>query len=111
MGDRFEMVPITVAHKGRWDFIYVVTYVLNWEWLHSDKRVLNVDYLSKKFSIASKVGIKTITLTTYFKKNCNYDLSLEPREHYVFHTIEDAKKAISYLNDCMVAKKLVEGGC
>ncbi len=109
MEGRFEIVPITVVQKNRLNFIYIITYVTSYQWNYNEKRVLDIDMLSKKYSISSKVGMKTLSLTAYLKKNCNYDLSLAPREYYAFHTIDDAKKAIEYLNDCMVAKKLVKG--
>lgn len=106
MENSFEIVPITVVYKGRLDFIYIIT--LNWycQFGRDKKIILKAEDLHRKSTVAGQVGMKTISLTSYLKNNCNYDLTLEPRSRYTFHTLEDAKKAKDYLNDCLVAKKL-----
>jgi len=108
--DRFDIVPLPIIGKGKMELIYVPMYINEYTYTSGlNGKVIDFDYLNKKSSIAGRIGMKTITLTTYLKNNCNYDISVEPRSHYIFRDYEDAKKAVAYLNDCLVVKKMIGG--
>lgn len=107
---RFEIVPLPIIGKGKMELIYIPMYVNEYTYTSGfDGRLIDLNYLDKKFSIAGRIGMKTVTLTAYLKNNYNYDINIEPRSHYVFRNYEDAKKAVAYLNDCLIITKMTGG--
>lgn len=65
MDYNFEIVPITIVCRGKFDFAYVINIPNHW-WNRDEQRVIHPEMLSKKYSIAGAIKVNTVSLTAYF---------------------------------------------